>query len=52
VSESAFDVIALLVAAVLFLLAGINVTHPRLNLIALGLLAWVLVPLVSAVNAR
>lgn len=45
-----FDIIALLVAAILFLLAGLNIGHPRLNLIALGLLAWVLVPLVTLIN--
>ncbi len=39
--------VLLVVAAVLFGLAGVNVGHPRVNLIGLGLLAWVLVPLIT-----
>jgi hypothetical protein len=41
------DLILLVVAAVCFALAGLNVGHPRVNLVALGLLAWVLVPLIA-----
>ena len=37
----------LLVAAVCFGLAAFNFSHRRLNLLALGLLAWVLVPLLQ-----
>jgi hypothetical protein len=33
--------ILLIVALVLFILAGLGVAHPRLNLTALGLAAWV-----------
>ena len=44
------DIILLLIAAILFALAGLNVGHPRLNLVALGLLAWVLVPLIALID--
>lgn len=44
------DIVLLAVAAILFALAGIGVGHPRLNLIALGLLAWVLVPLIALID--
>jgi hypothetical protein len=41
--------ILLLLGAICFLLAAANApVPPRVNLIALGLLLWVLVPLVSA----
>lgn len=40
--------ILLIVAAVCFALAALGaVVHPRLSLLALGLLAWVLVPLIE-----
>lgn len=42
--------ILLIVAAVCFLLAALGVTS-RVALLPLGLLAWVLVPLVHAVKA-
>jgi hypothetical protein len=44
------NLILLLIAAVLFGLAAVNVTHPRINLVALGLLAWVLVPLIALLH--
>lgn len=43
-------VICYIVAAVCFALAAINVPATRVNLIALGLLAWVLVPLSEVVR--
>jgi hypothetical protein len=43
------DLILLLIAAVLFALAALN-TGARLNLLALGLLAWVLVPLIATIR--
>lgn len=36
------QLILLVLAALLFLLAGIGVQHPRINLLAWGLFAWVL----------
>lgn len=42
-----FDLIAYVVAAACFALAAVNAGHPRINLLALGLLAWLLVPLVT-----
>jgi hypothetical protein len=45
------DLILLIVAGVCFLLASLNVTSPRVQLLALGLLAWVLVPLIDAARA-
>ena len=39
------------IAAVCFLLAAIGVATSRVNLIALGLLAWVLVYLVDTIHA-
>lgn len=41
----------LLVGAVCFALAAIKIGHPRLHLVALGLLLWVLVPLIQAGRA-
>jgi hypothetical protein len=40
-------IVLLLIAAVLFGLAALNVASTRINLIAAGLLAWVLVPLLT-----
>ena len=45
-----FNVVCYLLAAVFFALAALNVNSPRVNLLALGLLAWVLVPLAAALN--
>jgi hypothetical protein len=42
--------ILLVFAFVLFVLAGVNVGHPRLNLIGLGLACWVLSILLSGVH--
>lgn len=39
-----------IIAAVCFLLAAFN-APVKVNLVALGLLAWVLVPLIAAVRA-
>ena len=40
------DFILLLVGFIAFVLAAISVAvHPRVNLVALGLAAWILVPL-------
>jgi hypothetical protein len=45
-------VILLIVAAICFVLAAFSVTvHARINLVALGLLAWVLVPLIEHIDA-
>lgn len=43
-------VVLYIVAAVLFFLAAINVASARVNLIAAGLLAWVLVPLLTSLS--
>jgi hypothetical protein len=40
-----------LLAAVFFGLAAFNVASARVNFVALGLLAWVLVPLVVTLRA-
>jgi hypothetical protein len=41
-----------IIAAVCFVLAAFTVAaHPRINLIALGLLSWVLVPLIMTAKA-
>lgn len=43
--------ILLLLAAICFLVAAADRTpHPRLNLVALGLFFWVLVPLIQTVR--
>lgn len=39
--------ILLVLAFVLFLLAGFGIGHPRLNLLGLGLAAWVLAVLLE-----
>jgi hypothetical protein len=39
-----------LLAAVLLLLAALSVASPRVNLLAAGLLAWVLVPLLGCLG--
>ena len=45
------DLILLIVAAICFGLAAFGaVATGRINLIALGLLAWVLVPLIAAIQ--
>lgn len=41
------NLILLLIAAVCFALAAFGVATQRVNLLALGLLAWVLVPLIA-----
>jgi len=38
--------VLLIVAAILFALAALNIGHPRVSLVALGLLAWVLSDLI------
>lgn len=42
--------ILLVFAFVLFVLAGLNVAHPKLNLIGLGLACWVLSILLAGVK--
>ena len=44
------NLILLIVAAVCFGLAAANVAVGRVNLVALGLLAWVLTVLIPALN--
>lgn len=45
------DVVLLLLGAVCFLIgAFVLVTHPRVNVLALGLLFWILVPLIDAIT--
>jgi len=41
-----FVLVLLIVAAVCFALAALNVASPRVSLVALGLLAWVLTDLI------
>ena len=43
-----FYLLLLIVAAVCFGIAAFSSRQPRINLVALGLLAWVLVPLLQA----
>ena len=43
-------ILLLFVAAICFLAAALGATF-RLNLVALGLLLWVLVPLINAIRA-
>jgi len=43
------DLVLLVIAAVCFGLAAFGVVGGRVNLLALGLLAWVLVPLLDVV---
>jgi hypothetical protein len=43
--------ILLLLAAICFGLAAFSVAHPRIHFVALGLLFWVLVPLIHAGKA-
>lgn len=46
------DLILLIIAAVCFAFAALAHAQPaRVNLVALGLLAWVLVPLIDAAQA-
>jgi hypothetical protein len=42
--------ILLLIAAILFALAALNVASARVNLIAAGLFAWVLVSVLTALS--
>jgi hypothetical protein len=42
------SLILLIVALVLFILAGFNVTTPRFNPVGLGLAAWVLAEIVGS----
>jgi len=44
-------IILYVIAGVCFALAAISIGHPRVNLIALGLLSWVLVPLIIEIRA-
>lgn len=44
------DVVLLLLAAVVFALVTINVATGKINLLALGLFAWVMVALIDAIN--
>jgi hypothetical protein len=44
------NLVLLLIAAVCFGLAAFGVGGGRVNLVALGLLAWVLVPLIAALT--
>ena len=48
---NALDVILLTIAAVCFALAAFGVTANRINLVALGLFAWVLDLLLHALGA-
>jgi hypothetical protein len=45
------DLILYVIAAVCFALAAFGVATNRVNLLALGLLAWVLVPLIAVLRA-
>lgn len=45
------DICLYLVAAVLFALSALNVVAPRCNLLAAGLLAVTLVPLIALIQA-
>lgn len=45
------DLVLLLTAAICFGLAAFGAVVSRVNLLALGLLAWVLVPLLDAISA-
>jgi hypothetical protein len=44
------DLILYLIAAILFALAALNVASSRINLVAAGLFAWVLVPLLALIT--
>jgi len=46
-----FYLLLLILAAILFAASAIGVSHPKLNLISLGLLCWVLVPLIQTAKA-
>jgi hypothetical protein len=45
-----FHVILLAFAFVLFVLASIGVSHPRINLVAAGLAFWVLAVILTGYN--
>lgn len=45
------DLLLYVVAFVLLVLAALGVPSPRVSLLALGLAAWVLVPLLDTVHA-
>ncbi len=51
-SEADWDLIALIIALVCFVLATLGVTHPRVAFLAMGLAFWVTVPLVAAIRAH
>lgn len=44
------NVVLYLIAAICFALCALNIDGRRVNLIAVGLLAWVLVPLIGAIQ--
>jgi len=44
------NIVLLLIGAVCFGLAAFGVGGGRINLVALGLLAWILVPLIAALT--
>lgn len=43
------NIVLYIIAAVCFALAAVNATA-RINLVALGLFSWVLVPLIAAIH--
>jgi hypothetical protein len=45
-----FDIITYIIACVFFILSAIGVVVPRVQLLALGLFAYVLVPLVNVIR--
>jgi len=45
------DIVLLVIACVFFALAMVNVAVERINLVAAGLLAFSLVPLINLINA-
>lgn len=44
------DLVLYLIAAICFALAALGVASSRINLVAAGLFAWVLVPLIALLN--
>lgn len=46
-----YSVIAYIAAAICFALAALNIDTSRESLLALGLLAWVSVPMILAIRA-
>lgn len=45
------DIILLVIAVACFAAAAVNAKATKVNLVALGLLAWVLVPLIALIQA-